>query len=108
MGDIDIYLYEFDNRTIPASLANIDTFDQVMGYAGNLMKSFGMPYIQFFTTDGKELFVQKSNPMALTYTIANMVNFVNNNISGNGKIFVTVANAAAGDNWGEMREVARH
>jgi hypothetical protein len=78
MGDIDIYLYEFDNRTIPASLANIDTFDQVMGYAGNLMKSFGMPYIQFFTTDGKELFVQKSNPMALTYTIANMADLRSN------------------------------
>lgn len=71
-GVVDIYLYEFDNDTIPSSLANIDTFDQVMGYAGNLMKSFGMPYIQFFTPEGVELHVQKKKPMILTYRIANM------------------------------------
>jgi hypothetical protein len=50
----------------------VDTFDQVMGYAGDLMKTFGMPYIQFFTQDGAELDVLKSKPMVLTYKIADM------------------------------------
>ena len=71
-GIVDVYLYEFNNDTVPSGLTNVDTFDQVMGYAGNLMKSFGMPYIQFFTTDGVELHVLKSNPMTLTYRLANI------------------------------------
>jgi hypothetical protein len=71
-GPIDVYLYEFDKGRPPGSLMQLDTFDQVIGYAGNLMKTFGMPYIQFFTTDGVELEVRKSKPMVLTYHIANM------------------------------------
>jgi hypothetical protein len=71
-GVVDVYLYEFTAETVPQNLTNIDTFDQVMGYAGNLMKSFGMPYIQFFSPDGEELHVMRSTPMVLTYTIADM------------------------------------
>lgn len=71
-GPIDVYLYEFTKGNPPESLMNVDTFDQVMGYAGNLMKTFGMPYIQFFTQEGIELHVRKSNPMILTYAIADM------------------------------------
>jgi hypothetical protein len=71
-GPIDVYLYEFDKGNPPESLMQLDTFDQVIGYAGNLMKTFGMPYIQFFAQDGEELGVLKSRPMVLTYRIANM------------------------------------
>ncbi|RJQ35280.1 carboxypeptidase regulatory-like domain-containing protein [Candidatus Parcubacteria bacterium] len=71
-GPIDVYLYEFTKGNAPESLTNLDTFDQVLGYAGDLMKTFGMPYIQFFTEDGVELDVLKSKPMVLTYKIAEM------------------------------------
>ncbi len=71
-GPIDVYLYEFTKGNPPESLMNVDTFDQVMGYAGDLMKTFGMPYIQFFTEDGVELDVLKNRPMTLTYKIADM------------------------------------
>lgn len=72
-GDtVDVYLYEFTKGTPPTALMSLDTFDQVMGYAGNLMKSFGMPYIQFFSSGGEELHVRSSNPMILTYQIADM------------------------------------
>lgn len=71
-GPIDVYLYEFTKGNPPESLMNVDTFDQVMGFAGDLMKTFGMPYIQFFTQEGVELHVLKSKPMILTYRIADM------------------------------------
>jgi hypothetical protein len=44
----------------------------VRGYAGNLMKSFGMPFIQFFAPSGEELHVLKSRAMTLTYSIPDM------------------------------------
>lgn len=71
-GTIDIYVYEFTKDNPPESLLNVDTFDEIMGYAGDLMKTFGMPYIQFFAEDGTELHVRKSNPMVLTYRIPEM------------------------------------
>jgi hypothetical protein len=71
-GIFDVYLYEFTRENPPENLMNVDTFDDVRGYAGNIMKSFGMPYIQFFTQGGEELHVLSSNPMRLTYRIADM------------------------------------
>jgi len=71
-GIVDVYLYEFAKGEVPESLMAIDTFDDVRGYAGNLMKTFGMPYIQFFSPDGEELHVFKTNPMKLEYKIYNM------------------------------------
>lgn len=71
-GVADVYLYEFSQGSIPDGLMQVDTFDAVRGYAGDLMKTFGMPYIQFFTPDGTELQVLRSNPMTLTYQIVNM------------------------------------
>lgn len=68
-GEADVYLYEFTKETMPDSLRAVDTFDQVIGYAGNLMETFGMPYIQFFTPKGQELQVRKSNPINLRYRI---------------------------------------
>lgn len=72
VGQADVYLYEFTNENVPISLLAVDTFDQVMGYAGDLMKSFGMPFIQFFSQDGEELHIMKSKPMELTYSIPEM------------------------------------
>lgn len=71
-GEVDVYLYEFSQGNIPDSLMQVDTFDDVRGFAGDLMKTFGMPFIQFFTPDGEELHVLSNNPMVLTYKIANM------------------------------------
>ncbi len=71
-GEADVYLYEFTKDTIPESLTTVDTFDQVIGYAGNLMETFGMPYIQFFTPDGQELQVKKKNPIGIKYRIFHM------------------------------------
>lgn len=69
---VDVYLYEFTKGDPPPNLIEVDTFDQVRGYAGDLMKSFGMPYIQFFADDGEELHVRSSKPMVLTYKIPDM------------------------------------
>lgn len=71
-GQLDAYIYEFTRETVPASLVTLDTFDQVKGYAGNLMQSYGMPYIQFFAPSGEELDVVSSNPMLLTFNIPSM------------------------------------
>lgn len=72
-GDtVDVYLYEFTKGNPPENLLAVDTFDQVIGYAGDLMKSFGMPYIQFFAPGGEELHVLSKNPMQLTYRIPDM------------------------------------
>ena len=71
-GLVDVYIYEFTRDTVPQSLTTLDTFDRVMGYAGDLMQSYGMPYIQFFTPDGTELDVRSGKPMLLTYKIAAM------------------------------------
>jgi len=77
-GVFDIYLYEFSKSTVPEGLTTVDTFDEVTGYAGDLMKSFGMPYIQFFTPEGEELYVLSSLPMKLTYQIPNMKELYDN------------------------------
>lgn len=71
-GIVEVYLYEFTKDTVPESLVAVDTFDQVLGYAGDLMKTFGMPYIQFFTPEGEELHVFSTNPMVLEYRIYHM------------------------------------
>lgn len=77
-GVYEVYLYEFTKETVPEGLITVDTFDAVVGYAGDLMKTFGMPYIQFFSPDGEELHVRASNPMKLTYQIPHMQELYNN------------------------------
>ncbi len=77
-GLVDVYLYEFTRDTVPQSLTSLDTFNEVLGYAGNLMQTLGMPYIQFFTPSGEELAVMKSHPMLLTYEIAGMQDILDN------------------------------
>jgi hypothetical protein len=77
-GPIDVYLYEFTQATAPQSLMSLDTFDTIVGFAGNAMKTLGMPYIQFFTPSGEELQVMKSKPMVLTYRLSGMDDLWNN------------------------------
>jgi hypothetical protein len=80
-GKVDVYLYEFSQGNMPDSLMQVDTFDEVRGFAGDLMKTFGMPFIQFFSPEGEELHVLSSNPMVLTYKIANMDELRNNTLA---------------------------
>jgi hypothetical protein len=68
-GPVDVYIYEFTKDTVPQNLVTLDTFNSVVGFVGNIMESLGMPYIQFFTPDGQQLDVMKSDPMILTYQI---------------------------------------
>jgi hypothetical protein len=77
-GEVEAYLYEFTRDTVPESLLAVDTMDSVIGYAGDLMKSFGMPYIQFFSSTGEELHVLHSNPMKISYAIYHMEELYNN------------------------------
>lgn len=68
-----VYLYEFTKWDNVDNLTNVDSFSAVSWYVWNLMKTFGMPYIQFIDLDsGEELFVAKSNPMILQNTIYHM------------------------------------
>jgi hypothetical protein len=101
-GLVDVYLYEFTRDTVPQNLITLDTFDQVMGYAGDLMRSYGMPYIQFFAPSGEELDVKKSTPMLLTYKVAGMKDlFENIDRNPGGKvtpdIMQTLVSASQGD-----------
>jgi hypothetical protein len=67
-----VSLYEFTKQSRLEDLITVDTFSPVYGYVGSLMKTFGMPYIQFFDSDKKELFVKSSNPMIITNKIFHM------------------------------------
>lgn len=80
-GEVDVYLYEFSQGNIPDGLIQVDTFDDVRGFAGDLMKTFGMPFIQFFSPEGEELHVLSSNPMVLTYKIVNMQELRDNTLA---------------------------
>lgn len=71
-GEFDAFLFEFDKSTQLDDLLYNDTFDEVVGYAGDLMKTFGMPFVVFISAEGDALHVQSSNPMTLTYTMPEM------------------------------------
>lgn len=69
-GDIDILMYEFSKATAPDSLLVADVLTPELGFSGDVMVTFGMPYIQFFTPSGEELHVLKSHPMRLVQKMA--------------------------------------
>ena len=71
-GELDAFLFEFDKDTDLTQFMENDTFDEVVGYAGNLMKTFGMPYILFKTAEGETIHVLKSKPMLLRNKISEM------------------------------------
>lgn len=72
-GDkLKVYLYEFKKTDDLENLTEVDTFSPVLWYVWNLMKTFWMPYIQFFDENWKEVFVKKSQPMLLINDIYHM------------------------------------
>ena len=71
-GEVEVVVYEFTEDTVPESLTTVDTFDGTLGFSGDGMKTFGMPYIQFFSPEGEELHVFNDNPMVLRYTLVHM------------------------------------
>jgi hypothetical protein len=66
------YMYEFTKETNMANYMYNDTFDAVYGYVGNIMKTFGMPYLQIYDTEGNELHIRKSKPALLHNKIYHM------------------------------------
>ncbi|MCT4617167.1 MAG: carboxypeptidase-like regulatory domain-containing protein [Candidatus Gracilibacteria bacterium] len=68
-GDkLDVYLHEFTKTSDIETLLNNDIFSNEVGYSGNVMVTYGMPYIQFFNPENKEeLFIMSSNPMILQH-----------------------------------------
>jgi hypothetical protein len=85
-GQIEVVAYEFNRETVPLSMMTVDTFDAARGYAGNLMQTFGMPYIQFYDKDGNELFVKKSSPIKLEYDMYH----INELYSGSTNIYEAI------------------
>jgi len=70
--ELKAYLFEFNKSSNNADLLNNDIFDNVAGYAWNLMKTFWMPYILFVSNDWEVLHILKSNPMLLQNKIQEM------------------------------------
>lgn len=72
LGEVTVYLFEFNKASKIDNLLQNDVFAEIVGYAGNLMKTFGMPYILFVTPEGEKIHVLKSNPMILESQIMEM------------------------------------
>lgn len=72
------YMYEFTKQTNMANYMYNDTFDAVYGYVGNIMKTFGMPYLQIYDTEGNELHIKKSKPALLRNKIYHMKELYDN------------------------------
>lgn len=72
-NNFDIFMYLFKKDSNMDNLLDNDTFAPVYGYVWNTMKTFWMPYIQFFDkSTWLELFVKSSNPMILQNQIYHM------------------------------------
>jgi len=71
---ISIYTYFFKKDSNMQDLLENDTFQPVYGYVGNIMKTFGMPYIQVFSTESQpiELFTYSTDPMKLQNQVYHM------------------------------------
>lgn len=71
-NSFSVYMYELNKWSKAENLLWNDTFEPVYGYVWNLMKTFWMPYIQFFDGSWKELFVRSSNPWILQNKVYHM------------------------------------
>ncbi|MEF2176030.1 MAG: carboxypeptidase-like regulatory domain-containing protein [Candidatus Absconditabacteria bacterium] len=71
-GIVNAYFFEFTKSSNNQNLLENDIFDDVAGYAGNLMKTFGMPYVMFVTDSGQRIHVLDNNAIKLVYQIAEM------------------------------------
>jgi len=71
--DLTVYTYLFTKQSSTEDMLANDTFQPVFWYVWNIMKTFGMPYIQFIDNKSwEELFVKASNPMILQNHIYHM------------------------------------
>lgn len=71
--NFEAHLFQFTKWTNMESLLENDTFSPIYWYVWNIMKTFGMPLIQFFDLDSwKELFIKSSNPMILQNQVYHM------------------------------------
>ena len=72
--EVDVFLFEFDKTSwdILNTLARNDIFDEVAWYAGNIMKTFGMPFILLKTKDWESIHILKTNPVVLQNQISEM------------------------------------
>ena len=71
-GNATIYLYEFDKSSNIENMLRSDATDELKLFIGTILKTYGMPFIQFYSEENEELFVDKSNPLSLTSQIAEM------------------------------------
>jgi len=97
--NIDVYLYEFNKWSKLDDLITNDTFDPVYGYVWNLMKTFWMPYIQFFDKSWKEIFVKSSNPIILQNKIYHMKELYEN--------YDRIYEAVTKDNMKELVQISK-
>ena len=72
-NNFDIYTYLFTKESNMDSMLENDTFEPVYWYVWNIMKTFGMQYIQFVDKNTwEELYIKSSNPMILQNQIYHM------------------------------------
>ena len=72
LGELVIYAYEFNKSSDIESLLQNDASGEQKEFIGSVLKTFGMPYIQFVGTEGEALYIDRSNPIMLTNQIAEM------------------------------------
>ena len=78
-SDFDVYLYHFTKWSNMDNLLENDTFEPVYWYVWNIMKTFGMPYIQIIDRESKkELFTKSSNPIILQNQVYHMKELYDN------------------------------
>ncbi len=71
--NIDVYTFQLNKDNNLDNLLENDAFSSNYWYLWNIMKTFWMPYIQFFDSETQqELFVKSSNPMILQNNIYNI------------------------------------
>ncbi len=75
-GNVEVHFYEFDRDSSydmeNLVLADISSEEGQRMFLGGFLTTFGMPYMQFYSEKGEELFVGKANPIYLTYQLVEM------------------------------------
>ena len=79
-GKVKVYAVYYDRTNVPGSLMRADMFDGALGYSGNVMYTFGMPYVKLFAENGQELFLFKDNPAIVRYKMQNLQELFNRKI----------------------------
>ena len=71
-GKLSAYVYEFNKESNIEDLLRVDASDGEGNFFGSMLKTFGMPFIQFYDEAGAEVFIDRSNPMVIVSQIAEM------------------------------------